>query len=164
MYKILTPSLDMLFLLLCCVDIPKVPCNHFLYCGKKFPVFWNPQSHICPLSSPTGSSNTFCCLFIYFSPPKRITSRREGFLEAGMPVKTCKCHINKVLWLVLGVGDYLGGSQSAWAFSKINNGNNLQSGAVLTVSEDGASYCVHPNIWCFVFWWWQPKRDGSELL
>lgn len=52
---------------------------------------------VLPLSCFPGSGNRFCCLFVglcemIFSPPKGNSSRREGFLEAVPPVKTCKCH------------------------------------------------------------------------
>ena len=91
--------------------------------------------------------------------------RREGFLEAGPPAKTCKCHI------IAGCFDWLWEWVSTWAvlsacaFSKINNGSMIFSLARTWQLEGMVPVTVYiQNIWCVVLWRWQPKLDGSESV
>ena len=120
-----------------------------------------------PLSYPAGSGSTYCCLFVgpcemIFSPPKRDSFKREGFLEAGPPEKTCKCHINAEcfdwLWEWVSTWAFL----SACAFSKINNGSVIFSLARVWQLQGTVPVTVYiQNIWCVVLWRWQPKLYGS---
>lgn len=147
--------------------MPEIPCN---LCSKKYPVLRPTGYLFFPLSHPAQSANTFCCLFVglcemIFSPPKRNSSRRECFLEAGPSVKTCKCHI------IVECFDWLWERVSTWAalsllvlLAKQTMATILSLAWVWQLVEMVPVTVYIHNIWCLVFWWWQPKLDGSESV
>lgn len=133
-------------------------------------VFWDPQAITSSLYPVLQEVPAHIAGYLWdhakwsFSPPKRNSSRREGLLEAGPPVKTCKCHI------IAECFDWLWEWVSTWEvlsllvlLAKTNNGSIILSLAWVWQLVGMAPLTVYiQNIWCLVFCWWQPKLNGSE--